>query len=73
MKKIIGMLGVMALSVSMFLSSNMVGASSSFDLNSLLSLNPAEACSESNSSSANAVCTFSGRCRYDTTARECHL
>ncbi|MBU2903448.1 hypothetical protein KO529_01520 [Arenibacter algicola] len=74
MKKIIGIIGVMALSIGMFMSSNTVGAlSSNLDLNSLLSINPAEACPESQASSANAVCTISDRCRYDTSARECHL
>ncbi|MBC9797808.1 hypothetical protein [Sinomicrobium weinanense] len=75
MKKIIGVFGIIALALGMFLSTNTTAkVSSDLNLNSLISLNPAEAaCPESNSSSANAKCTASNNCLYDTSARECHL
>jgi hypothetical protein len=72
-EKIFGIIDVMAQSISMFMSGDTVGEFSRNRDISLLNINPAEAYSESQASSANVVYIISSGCRYDTTARECHL
>ncbi|CAD0009622.1 hypothetical protein [Flavobacterium chungangense] len=75
MKKIIGVLAVFTFSVVMFSNTDTENQSNQdTSLSNLLQLNSANAeCTPSGSSSANAFCTASGRCRYDTTTRDCHL
>ena len=76
MKKIIGIIGAVAFVMIMFMTTSAVSNSNgNIDLASLLTTQEANAeCGDPpKASSANATCTASGRCRHDTTDRECHL
>ncbi len=75
MKKLIGFVGVAVIAMAIFFSTNTVNsANQDLDLANLLSINDANAeCDSPKGSSANATCTASNRCRYDTTDRDCHL
>ena len=75
MKKIIGVLAVFTFSVVVFSNTDTENQSNQDpSLSNLLQLSSANAeCEPGKTSSANAFCTAGGRCRYDTTARDCHL